>query len=132
MLSIYPTLLELCGLPPYKNNEGVSLVPLMNGKSGKREHVAITTYGKDNHGIRTKNFRYIQYEDGGEEFYDHSNDPNEWHNKADHQIYRKTIQQLRRYLPKQNLPWAEHSSYDFQPYFRNQKLRSVGESKKNK
>ena len=32
MLSIYPTLLDLCGLPAYDRNEGRNLVPQMTGK----------------------------------------------------------------------------------------------------
>jgi len=78
LLSIYPTLLELCRLPEYDRN-----VPTMLDE-GKEEQFALTTYGMNNHGIRTKKYRYIRYEDGGEELYDRLKDPNEWTNIANH------------------------------------------------
>jgi iduronate 2-sulfatase len=82
MLSIYPTLLDLCGLEPYGRNEGVNLAPLLRGKTEIAGEFALTTYGWGNHGIRTEYFRYIRYKDGSEEFYNHQNDPNEWYNLA--------------------------------------------------
>jgi arylsulfatase A-like enzyme len=124
LLSIYPTLLELSGLPSNKRNEGRTLVPLMKGHMPNPEQYALTTYGMNNHAVRTKDFRYIRYEDGAEELYDHRKDPNEWTNLAGDKSYRKTIARMKKYLPDVNVPWARHSSYDFQPYFREQKLRS--------
>ncbi len=66
MLSIYPTLLDLCGLPPYERNEGKSLLPEMLQATSTAEAYAITTFGMHNHAVRSDHFRYIQYEDGGE------------------------------------------------------------------
>jgi arylsulfatase A-like enzyme len=83
MLSIYPTLLELCGLPAYERNEGESLVDLLvDNPEEDPEAVAITTFGMNNHGVRSNLYRYIQYEDGTEEFYNRKNDPNEWENQS--------------------------------------------------
>ena len=124
LLSIYPTLLELSGLPLYSSNEGRSLVPLMEGRQTDNEWHATTTFGMNNHAVRTKNFRYIRYEDGGEELYDHRIDPNEWKNVAGDKKYQKEKGKLKKLLPAQNVPWAQHSSYGFQPYFVDQKTRS--------
>jgi arylsulfatase A-like enzyme len=124
LLSIYPTLLELSGLPPYLRNEGRSLVPLLNGQKTEGEWHAITTFGMDNHTVRTKDYRYIQYEDGGEEFYDRTIDPQEWNNVADDGKHQMEKEKLKQLLPSNNKPWTEHSSYDFQPYFVDQKERS--------
>lgn len=123
MLSIYPTLLELCGLPAYPSNEGKSLVPLMKGED-EGPHVAITTFGKDNHGVRTDRFRYIRYEDGEEELYDHTTDPDEFTNLAADQSFEADIEQLKELLPKVNVKWDPNSSYNFQPYFVEQKART--------
>lgn len=130
LLSIYPTLLELSGLPAYDRNEGKSLVALMHGKDNYQEHFALTTYGMNNHSVRTKDMRYIRYEDGGEELYDERRDPNEWKNLAGEKRYRKTIAQLRKYLPDVNVHWTKHSEYNFQPYFTEQKMRSEEALKK--
>lgn len=124
LLSIYPTLLELSGLPIYERNEGRSLVPLIKGEKTNQEWYALTTYGMNNHAIRTDRFRYIQYEDGSEELYDHDADPFEWYNVAGNTEYLKDKDSLQKYLPNSNAPWTLHSSYTFQPYFVDQKNRS--------
>ena len=128
MLSIYPTLLELCGLPAYNRNEGRSLVPTMLGEE-KETSVAITTFGMNNHTVKSKRFRYIQYEDGEEEFYDHQSDANEFTNEAKNPKYRAEIEQLKKYLPKTNSTWDPNSSYTFQPYFVDNKARTSGSDK---
>lgn len=124
MLSIYPTLLELSGLPAYDKNEGKSLVPMMNKDAGVEESYALTTYGMNNHAVRTHRFRYIQYEDGTEELYDHSKDPNEWENVAGNDEYNDKIKELKKLLPDNNANWDEKSMYKFQPYFVEQKART--------
>ena len=43
MLSVYPTLLELCNLEPYPKNEGVSLVPVLKGETESVQDFALTT-----------------------------------------------------------------------------------------
>jgi len=124
LLSIYPTLLELSDLPAYDRNEGLSLVPLMQGEETDEEWHAITTFGMNNHSVRTENYRYIQYEDGGEEFYDHAIDPNEWTNAADDEKNQEEIGKHKKQMPATNVPWNQYSSYTFQPYFVEQKARS--------
>jgi len=125
MLSIYPTLLDLCGLPSYSRNEGINLVPIMKGKESETlDRVAITTFGMNNHGLRTSEYRYIRYEDGGEELYDHNTDPNEWDNIAGNPENDDIIEGLSKYLPSRNAYWNVHSSYKFQPYFVEQKERT--------
>jgi len=59
-MSIYPTLCELCGLEISKHNEGVSVVPLLKDPAAAWDRPALTTHGKDNHGIRTERWRYIR------------------------------------------------------------------------
>lgn len=128
MLSIYPTLLELSGLPTYDRNEGKSLVDMMQNNIGVEDAYALTTYGMHNHAVRTANFRYIQYEDGTEELYDHSNDPNEWYNVVHKSEYKEKIEHLKALLPKTNVKWDAESTYKFQPYFVEQKKRTSTES----
>ena len=70
LLDIYPTLLELTGLPANENNEGISLLPQLKDATTKRERPAITSHGPGNHGVRSENWRYIRYADGSEELYD--------------------------------------------------------------
>jgi arylsulfatase A-like enzyme len=130
MLSLYPTLLELSGLPAYNRNEGNSLVSMMQNNEGLEDASAITTFGMNNHAVKVNGFRYIQYEDGTEEFYDHSSDPNEWTNKADSPKYLAQIEKMKGLLPKVNSKWDAESNYTFQPYFVEQKARVNGEDVK--
>jgi arylsulfatase A-like enzyme len=126
MLSIYPTLLELCGLPDYDRNEGRSLVQTMKNEKDDEKAFALTTYGMNNHSVKTNHFRYTRYEDGSEELYDHQHDPDEFTNVANDPKYRKEIKKLKKLLPKLNSPWDLNSNYTFQPYFVDQKARTSG------
>jgi arylsulfatase A-like enzyme len=107
LLSIYPTLIELCGLPRNEDVEGVSITPLLRDLNADWEHSAISTLGQNNHSIRDERWRYIRYADGSEELYDHETDPNEWYNLASDTPkpeHAKVIARLRQHLPKVNLP----------------------------
>ncbi len=122
LLDMYPTLLELCGLPKNSKNEGVSLMPLIKRPSAVSrkvwKHLALTTYGKGNHSVRSRNYRYIVYADGSEELYDMRTDPNEWENLAGKKEYIRIKKYLRRGLPKNEKPWSEFSKIPSGgPYF---------------
>ncbi len=102
LLDIYPTLAELCGLPPNPALEGASLVPLLKDPRTPWDRPAITTNGLGNHAVRSERWRYIQYNDGTEELYDHESDPEEWHNIAANPEYRHIKNTLRKWLPSEN------------------------------
>ncbi len=102
-MSIYPTLCELCGLDTPKHNEGVSVVALLKDPSAKWDKPALTTHGRNNHGVRTEKWRYIRYADGGEELYDHAADPLEWKNLAKDPAQASVIAELRKHLPEKNV-----------------------------
>lgn len=99
LLDIYPTLVELCGLPPRDDLEGHSLVPQLRDPSAPREAPAITTHNPGNHSIRSERWRYIRYADGGEELYDHRDDPHEWNNRASDAALAGVRRELSRWLP---------------------------------
>jgi len=84
----------------------------------------------NNHAVKKDCFRYIQYEDGTQEFYDHKVDPNEWNNEASNTKYASKIEELKKYLPKDTAKWDAKSNYTFQPYFVNQKKRVNGKGVK--
>jgi arylsulfatase A-like enzyme len=108
LLGIYPTLIELCGLSENVDIEGVSVTPLLRNPDSEWLHAAITTLYRNNHTVRTKDWRYIRYADGSEELYDHRTDPNEWTNLALHPRYRPVIRRLRQHLPSVNsLPYSK-------------------------
>ena len=104
LMDVYPTLNELCGLPPKKELEGTSLVRLLKDPAAAWQRPALTTYERGNHSVRGERWRYIRYRDGGEELYDHSNDPMEWTNLAAKPEHARVKVELAKWLPKQDAP----------------------------
>lgn len=102
LLDLYPTLVELCGLPPRDSLEGHSLVPQLRNASTPRPWPAITTHGPNNHTIRSEHWRYIRYADGTEELYDLRSDPNEWRNLASDPTHTARKRDLAQWLPRVN------------------------------
>lgn len=83
LLSLFPTLTELAGLPAKPTNDGPSLVPLLQQPDRGWSHVSITYLGKPgNYGLSGKRWRYIEYDNGDNELYDIDTDPYEWKNLA--------------------------------------------------
>ena len=110
LLDIYPTLIELCGLPARTDLEGVSLSPQLKNANTPRARPAITSHNQGNHGIRSERWRYIRYADGTQELYDTQNDPNEWTNLAGRPEHAGVIAEHQRWLPKIDLPPAPNSA----------------------
>ena len=102
LIDIYPTLIDLCNLEKKHELEGISLLPLLKNPKTKRDRPALTTYGKNNHSIRSERWRYIKYSDGTEELYDHNNDELEWKNLANDPKFLKIKKELSKWLPKKN------------------------------
>jgi arylsulfatase A-like enzyme len=100
LLDIYPTLIDLCGLPKRTGLEGHSLAPQLKKASTTRRWPAITTHNPGNHGVRSERYRYIRYADGSQELYDMQKDPNEWKNLASQAQYADIIREHARWLPK--------------------------------
>ena len=105
LIDLYPTMLEMCGLPANEKNEGMSLVPLLRDPSQEWRFAVLTTYARQNHALRSERFRYLRMEDGSEEFYDHRTDPNEWTNLAGKKKYAKEIKEFRSALPENDAPY---------------------------
>jgi arylsulfatase A-like enzyme len=82
LIDVYPTLLELAGLPEKSDLEGVSLKPLLKNPKAEWKRPTLCTFGPNNHSLRSDDWRYTIYDDGSEELYDHRSDPNEWYNLA--------------------------------------------------
>ena len=102
LLDIYPTLIDLCGLPRGPELEGHSLTSLLVDAQAPRTWPAITTHNHDNHGIRSEDWRYVRYADGTEELYDMRTDPHEWNNLAADDRYRGVLAEQRRWIPRVN------------------------------
>ena len=111
LLDIYPTLLDVCGLPENSKLEGHSLMPQLQNAATKREHPAITCHNHDNNAVRSVGYRYIRYADGSEELYDMKKDPNEWKNLAGDPAMASVIESHKKWIPANNAPPAKGSKH---------------------
>lgn len=110
LLDIYPTLVDLCGLAPRTDLEGITLRPQLTDASAPRERPAITSHNQGNHGIRSERYRYIHYADGSEEFYDLQEDPHEWTNRVKDPAFAEQVAAHRKWLPNPDAPLAPGSA----------------------
>jgi arylsulfatase A-like enzyme len=109
LMSVYPTLCELCDLPVPEQVEGISLLPLLKDSQAEWDRPAVTTHGRGNHAVRSERYRYIRYANGDEELYDHDADPMEWTNLASEASLASVKRKLAKWLPESE---AEEAEYD--------------------
>ena len=80
LLDLAPTIFDLTGVAPPYAQSGRSLQPLMRDPSLPWDHPVLTTKDQHDHAVRTADWRYIRYRDGGNELYDERVDPGEYDN----------------------------------------------------
>lgn len=102
MLDLYPTLTEVCGLPKREGLDGQSLAKWLRTPAAPKNDAVVTTYRRNNHAVRSADWRYIRYHDGGEELYDRRKDPDEWTNLAGRPEMAAKKAELARWLPQHN------------------------------
>ncbi|KMT66321.1 hypothetical protein XM47_04250 [Catenovulum maritimum] len=108
LVDLYPTLVDITGFKAPKRLSGHSLLPLMKAPDQVWQYPAITSYQEGNNGIRWQEWNYIRYRDGAEELYNLKSDPNEYHNLANEAEHQALIQELRKWLPKVEVPQTEY------------------------
>ncbi len=102
LLDIYPTLAEICNLPEAPKLEGNSIVPLLEDPGLEWDKPVLSSWYYKNHSIRTNKWHYIKYRDGGEELYNHENDPGEHVNLAGDADYKSITAELQKQLPEKD------------------------------
>lgn len=80
LIDLYPTLIELCGLPDKTELDGRDFSPLLEDPQQTWDHPTLTVFGRGNASIHRDRYHYLRYRDGTEEFYDLHQDPMEWDN----------------------------------------------------
>ncbi len=107
LLDVYPTLVDVCGLPKVEQLEGHSLRPLLANPLAAWHDVAYTQVRHDGvmgRSVRTPRWRYTEWDEGraGTELYDHDADPREYRNLADDPQHQIDRQQLHKLLEAEN------------------------------
>ncbi|MEC8556144.1 MAG: sulfatase [Planctomycetota bacterium] len=112
LIDVYPSLVHFARLPQPDWLDGYSIKRQLTNPLLKRPP-AISSYGEGNTSIRTEHWRYIRYEDGSEELYDHRIDSNEWVNLADSDEHAATKARLAQFIPEnQHVGIKVQSWYD--------------------
>ena len=108
LIDLYPTLVELCGLPKNPKVEGRSIAPLVFNPHKEWPYPALITHSPywhgPNHAVRSERYHYIKYSKGGEELYDMYNDPDQLTNLANKKEFDSLKKELRGWMPKINTP----------------------------
>ena len=132
LIDLYPTLVDLCGLTgdTRKNAngaklDGFSVRPFLEDPAcdtwqgpegaltmvyaGENSKQVVTEDDKkdparQHWSLRTRRWRYIRYNNGSEELYDHQTDPHEWNNLAGDPTFQSVkdlmIQELKSMVPR--------------------------------
>ncbi|MDG2380041.1 MAG: sulfatase [Pirellulaceae bacterium] len=116
LLDLFPTLNDLAGLTDIESHDGISLLPLLEDPHTVWKRPAVIEFGRGNAAVRSARYRYIRYDDGGEELYDHHSDPNEWNNLADSKTHQVIKDQLATWIAEDwAQPAAKKAAFHFDP-----------------
>ena len=101
LIDMYPTLIELCGLPENPVLDGRSFAPLLGNPDMPWNHPTLTNgCSRDFYRVYDGRYSYISHRQRGvEELYDHTRDPMEWTNLAPGHEYASVKSRLKAYLP---------------------------------
>jgi len=104
LIDLYPTIAELAGLSVSPHIQGKSLVQTLHDPTFKVRDTAFSvSLGGKAFLLRTANWAYIQYAEdasSGQELYDMTQDPKQFHNLAIDPAYALTVAQFKAALSK--------------------------------
>jgi uncharacterized sulfatase len=102
-VDIYPTLAELCRVPPPAGLAGRSFATLLDDPRQPGKQAAFMQLRRGSvqgRTVRTERWRYTEWDRGeeGVELYDHENDPGEYYNLAGDPQHAEVVERLRELL----------------------------------
>ena len=106
LIDLYPTLIDLCGLPKRDILDGRSIAPLLKNPNKEWPFPSITTQAAGSFTVNDENWRYTRYNDGTEELYDLKKDPMEWTNliSLNDKKALEAKARLEKWMPKTSAP----------------------------
>ena len=116
LLDIYPTLVDLCGLPERDDLDGRSLKSMLEDPLEEVPRPVISTYDYGSYSVRYGDWHYIRYIDDSEELYNLQEDPEEWHNLASDEGLAEVKSELAAFLPADPIDLPEVSLIELQEH----------------
>ncbi len=98
LVDLFPTVLDICGLPKAGWLSGESLTPMIQQPEQSSGRVVLTSFDPGNYAISTRDWRLIRYQNGEEELYDIQNDASEWYNQATESAKTEILHEMRSTL----------------------------------
>lgn len=115
LIDLYPTLVDLCGLPPQPDRDGASLQPVLDDPKASVKKAAISQFPRPayytehpsrmGYTARTRTHRYTEWRGWksgdvvARELYDHQVDPHETRNRAADESMAGLVAELAGLLP---------------------------------
>ena len=97
LMDVYPTLVALAGLPANKDNDGQSLLSVIESPANANRAI-LTSLAQNYHAVRDGRYRYIKSL-MAEALFDHSTDPREFNHIADQPGSKQIIERLSKSIP---------------------------------
>ena len=109
-IDLAPTFYQLAGLPVPKSIDGLSLIPLLEGKdNGWRENLIIENWASrfgSYYAVRSDQYLYVDWNGYDSELYDMQVDPFQLDNRENDPEYAWVIDHFRKFL-KENVPSSD-------------------------
>jgi arylsulfatase A-like enzyme len=100
LIDMYPTLVDLCGLPVNPENDGRSFAELLANPDMEWNTPTLSDYGFGGHRVYDGRYSYIVFSrQGTEELYDHKKDSMEWNNLVDSPEHAAIKKRLKALIP---------------------------------
>ncbi|GAA3617392.1 sulfatase [Flavivirga amylovorans] len=101
LIDIFPTLVDLCGLPK-KELDGTSMAAVLKDPNAKwdRPGITVSTGGTS---VMGEKWHYISNLSGAEELYDLENDPMEWNNLIGEAKYKDIVNDMKKWVPTERV-----------------------------
>jgi arylsulfatase A-like enzyme len=105
-IDIAPTIYDLSDTPMPEKVDGMSMVKLLSGTGGWRDHILLEAWPDRGHwtAIHTGQYVYIETDNDMSEFYDLAVDPYQMNSMLNDPKYQSIIQELQGYLQKEKIP----------------------------